>query len=394
MPIYYSIKSMQTDERRRTVTGLKRLRYQLDTEMPQKTRNETLVLGTWNIRNFDDNRFGHGKRSKEDLFYIAEILSRFDIIAVQEICEDLAPLDEVMGLLGWDYDYILTDKTEGRSGNSERLGFIYDKAKVAFKGVAGELVLPEHMLIATGERKLQFSRTPFMCTFQSGWFKFSFSTVHIYFGSNSGKKFKRRINEIQKVAKFLAKRAKRDGTNHILVGDFNIPKNNDRSFNALFSHGFTIFQNQKGSNAKQTKFYDQISFMSKQREVQLYPGQKAKGVFQFFNSVFRSEDFPNYRSVLITTLKTKIMNYEAKIEEAKNKISLTRSEKMKEKYRKVLETESDKVEEAKATIYDDKQLETYYRKTWRTFHASDHLPLWVELKIDFSQDYLDKLERL
>ena len=28
---------------------------------------------------------------------------------------------------------------------------------------------------------------------------------------------------------------------------------------------------------------------------------------------------------------------------------------------------------------------------WRTFHASDHLPLWVELKIDFSAEYLEAL---
>jgi hypothetical protein len=25
---------------------------------------------------------------------------------------------------------------------------------------------------------------------------------------------------------------------------------------------------------------------------------------------------------------------------------------------------------------------------WRTFQMSDHLPMWVELKIDYSDDYL------
>ncbi len=33
----------------------------------------------------------------------------------------------------------------------------------------------------------------------------------------------------------------------------------------------------------------------------------------------------------------------------------------------------------------------YYTNTWRTFQMSDHYPLWVELKIDFSKDYLKKL---
>jgi hypothetical protein len=81
----------------------------------------------------------NGERTQEDFYYIAEIISRFDVVAVQEICDDLRPLKNVMRLLGSDYEYILTDITEGRGGNDERLGFIYDKAKVWFQGVAGEL---------------------------------------------------------------------------------------------------------------------------------------------------------------------------------------------------------------------------------------------------------------
>ena len=30
----------------------------------------------------------------------------------------------------------------------------------------------------------------------------------------------------------------------------------------------------------------------------------------------------------------------------------------------------------------------YYRTYWRTHQMSDHLPMWVELKIDFSRQYL------
>ena len=159
----------------RAVGGLKRLRKQLDSEIPVRSRTDSLIIGTWNIRNFDDNRFRNGTRTTEDLIYIAEIISRFDVIAVQEICRDLSPLKNVIRLLGdKDYDFIVSDPTEGRAGNDERLGFIFDKSKVWFKGIAGELVLPNNMEIVDGERKRQFSRTPFMCSFQSGWFKFYF----------------------------------------------------------------------------------------------------------------------------------------------------------------------------------------------------------------------------
>ncbi len=41
----------------------------------------------------------------------------------------------------------------------------------------------------------------------------------------------------------------------------------------------------------------------------------------------------------------------------------------------------------------DEQIKNYYLKTFRTFQMSDHLPLWVELKVDFSEQYLKDLMR-
>ncbi|MEO1334510.1 MAG: hypothetical protein AAFV29_02665, partial [Myxococcota bacterium] len=34
---------------------------------------------------------------------------------------------------------------------------------------------------------------------------------------------------------------------------------------------------------------------------------------------------------------------------------------------------------------------TRYYNTWRTFQMSDHLPMWVEIKVDFTNDYLNSL---
>jgi hypothetical protein len=31
---------------------------------------------------------------------------------------------------------------------------------------------------------------------------------------------------------------------------------------------------------------------------------------------------------------------------------------------------------------------TRYYNDWRTFQMSDHLPLWIELQIDFGKEYL------
>jgi hypothetical protein len=32
---------------------------------------------------------------------------------------------------------------------------------------------------------------------------------------------------------------------------------------------------------------------------------------------------------------------------------------------------------------------TRYYNDWRTFQMSDHLPLWIELQIDFGKEYLE-----
>jgi len=382
MPFYKPLKKLSVTDRKRIVAGIQRLRKQFtDVDFPIKKTSESLILGTWNIRNFDDDRFNYGPRLQESLFYIAEIISRFDVIAVQEVCEDLAPLDELMELLGRQYRYILTDVTHsGLGGNDERLGFIYDKNKVTFKGVAGELVLPDSMLISEIEtKKRQFARTPFGAEFQSGWFKFLFSTVHIYFGSNTSStpEYARRVKEIEAVANYLSKEAKASDSNHILVGDFNIKTQDSAGINALEDNGFTTVKNRKGSNRDQTKFYDQISFLSRRNELVLMQPERQDRAFQFFDSVFRPRDFEQYKPIIKNRLQ-------AKLEQARNDLASATSQSKRKK------AES-QIESLTAAGESDASLEAYYEE-WRTFQMSDHLPLWVELEIDFSDSYLDYLD--
>lgn len=384
---------MSKSVRKRTISGLKRIRAQMDTEMPRKTRDATIVLGTWNIRNFDDNRFGSGPRSDEDIYYLAEILARFDIIAVQEICDDLKPLKRLMNILGGVYDYIITDVTEGSGGNGERLAFIFDRNKVKFTGIAGELVLPDNMKIDYDGKRRQFARTPFMCSFQSGWFKFMFSTVHIYFGASSGVKYKRRVEEINKVASFLAKRAKASDHNHILVGDFNIVKDGSKGHNALTRRGFDIFQNKVGSNKDQTKFYDQISYWPRPNELKLSGHDKCQGVLPFFDSLYREQDFTAFKPEVKKTVNAKIARLEQDIIDATTHIAKTSSANVKAKERKNIVRYKNSIKDYKTwlTAAGETDLKDFYLGEWRTFRGSDHLPLWVELKIDFSEPYLDKM---
>ncbi len=85
--------------RRRTIERLQRLRRGLHDELgsPPPRSPATLVLGSWNLREFDSAK--GGARLEESYAYIAEIVSRFDLIAIQEVREDLRALRRLMARL-------------------------------------------------------------------------------------------------------------------------------------------------------------------------------------------------------------------------------------------------------------------------------------------------------
>ena len=55
---YWRLELLEATPRRRAIRNLKRLRGFLDGAIPRRTAEGRLVLGAWNLRNFDDNRFG------------------------------------------------------------------------------------------------------------------------------------------------------------------------------------------------------------------------------------------------------------------------------------------------------------------------------------------------
>jgi hypothetical protein len=115
MPNYKSLKRMNKVERLRTTEKLLLLRKQLGDEIPPKTATDTLLLATWNIRKFADNR------TLESLYYIAEIINRFDLIAIQEISANMKGLVKLMSLLH-KWDYLVTDATDGSAGGGCGIG--------------------------------------------------------------------------------------------------------------------------------------------------------------------------------------------------------------------------------------------------------------------------------
>src|SRR3712207_5339408 len=133
----------------------------------------------------------------------------------------------------------------------------------------------------------------------------------------------------------------------ILLGDFNIFDTSDQTMKAVTDAGFVVPKRllELPSNAPKTKHYDQIAFIAPQLENHLELSEA--GVFDLYGHVYREEDEALYAG------------------------------EMGEAY---LETREGKER-------DERGRAGYYR-TWRTYQMSDHLPMWIELKTDFGEEFL------
>jgi hypothetical protein len=202
MLIYRSIDASKEGERR-TVEGLLKLKEAFEkVDIPERKLSDTLLIATWNIREFDSTKYS--VRGREPIFYIAEIINRFDLVAVQEVRDDLTAPNELTNYLGGWWKCVLTDATEGTQGNREHMAFLYDSRKIRFGGLAGEIVVPT---TKKHEPAKQLARTPFVVGLQAGWFKFTICTTHILYGKAKAED-PNRLEEIRVLAEFLADRAR------------------------------------------------------------------------------------------------------------------------------------------------------------------------------------------
>jgi len=365
MPFYKKI-NQDTLEGERTLERLLKLRSGLKANIPERTLKKNILLATWNIRDFD--KLAYGNRVEEANYFIAEIISSFDLVALQEIYKDLAGLERVMDILGSHWKQIFTDASEGSGGNDERLAFVYDSRKVDFSGLAGELVLPG-VKNDQGETNpvTQLARTPFVVGFKSGWTRFMLATVHITWDENEANSAQR-VREIYEVAQFLKKRTLDESAwarNLILLGDFNIFGPDDLTFKQLVDAEFMIPKELLDfrSNAKKNRHYDQIAFRIRPGSLD---GTGESGVFDFYKYVFC--DTLEERNIYSDEMQKTVQNANEKKSPSQRSLPYDqRTEKGKTRY---------------------------YKTYWRTHQMSDHLPMWVELKIDYSDEYLQyKLEK-
>ena len=258
-------------------TKLRQLRSLLDATIPAKWVDRNLLVATWNIRAFGGltEKWTAGekdspKRDLGSLLLIKEIVSRFDVIAVQEAKGNIKALRHILKALGPAWAFLLTDVTLRKAGNSERMAFVFDTRRVKASGLAGELVVPEEWLkaesLSPDTLTKQFARTPYAVSFLAGRETFILVTLHVIFGKGPSD----RTAELAGIARWLADWAKREkswGHNLIALGDFNIDRAGDANFQAFTSAGLRPPTELEGAPrtifaSGQDRFYDQIAWFT------------------------------------------------------------------------------------------------------------------------------------
>ncbi|OBX27245.1 endonuclease/exonuclease/phosphatase family metal-dependent hydrolase [Gelidibacter algens] len=249
----------------------------LNSKIPSKQLDRNLLIATWNIRAFgnltrkwDSDDDDSPKRDLHSVLCIAEIISRFDIIAVQEVKDNIRALRDTLKVLGENWSFLLTDVNKGKVGNGERMAYLFDTRRVRLSGLAGELVVPEEWEENIGDHALskQFVRSPYAVSFQSNKHTFILVTLHILYGTSP----ESRIEELRGIAKWLSSWAGNINAYHqdlIALGDFNIDERGDLLERTFLSEGLYIppqLQNERVTRSifNATKYYDQIAWFNSQ----------------------------------------------------------------------------------------------------------------------------------
>jgi len=300
-------------------------------DIPSSRLDESLNVATWNIR-----EFGKKRRLKASIYYIAEILNQFDLIALTELRDDLSDLDRVMDLLDRNWEIVFSDYTGDPGGNSERIGYLFDTRMVRLTGLVAEADTPRTKN-AKGDYLPSFDwwRSPYMASFQAGNFDFVVLTAHIRWGDS----VKSRAQAIDHFRQWVTTRRQEPNAvdvDFIVMGDFNIPSRRSSTYKALTRNGELMIPKElatfEGTNLEKKKTYDQIAHSPTQDE--RFSGRG--GVLDFYRNTAGTADWKG--------------------------------------------------------LYPDPKHRPKSQEKF-TFEISDHLPLWLQIRTDFMDAHLQKLAK-
>ena len=254
-----------------------------------KRSADKLLIATWNIANL-----GVQGRREPDYAVLAEMLSWFDLVAIQETNDNLSGLRAIMANLPSSRKILVSEA----GGNMERGAFLYDSRKVSLLDKVGRLSIAPKDLAkikppGTTEPFQGFDRGPYMAAFATkGAFRFLLVNVHLFFGGEGQDEMQRRTQETFALARWAELRHASPNVyvpDIIPLGDFNLPQMepSDAIFRELTRRGLRlpeehVISQVGGTSLQGLQHYDQVA---------LFPNETTEleqiAIFDFDNVVFR-----------------------------------------------------------------------------------------------------------
>lgn len=209
--------------------------------------DKSILLASFNIRKLGQE----DKRDDLTWAFLARVCRHFDLIAVQEIQDDLSGLQRLKHEMGDDYGLVITDTTGAVPGSAagmiERLGIIFNWKKVQRTEIASDIAYDRAEVIEALRRHkdaiwkvldddtpklpvfLTFIRTPQIVSFRVVGpneeikpYEFMLVNAHLVYGDSAAE----RDQEFEALTGWLKERARLESKayypNFILLGDLNL----------------------------------------------------------------------------------------------------------------------------------------------------------------------------
>jgi hypothetical protein len=137
--------------------------------LPER-RDGSVLLTSFNIR-----KLGARDRRSEDTWrFLQRVLERFDLIAIQEVQDDLGGVRHLQSLLGDKYGLVASDITgsaPGEKGSPERLAFLFRWDRVNRTEIASDITFDRASVVNTmyGDRLSFWKRFDEFTTKHADW---------------------------------------------------------------------------------------------------------------------------------------------------------------------------------------------------------------------------------
>jgi hypothetical protein len=355
----------------------------------------SVLIGSFNIRKLGSVH----SRNERTWQFLAHICRQYDLLAVQEIMDDLRGIRKLMSLLGPEFGLIVSDKTgtfPGEPGVGERLGFIFNWSVVHRTEVATDITYDRTKVLdilesnltqinstfqdyhrklrdyEVGKRNpkpnlkmpvfLTFIRQPFCVSFKIGGYpgtkpyEFMAVNAHLYFG----KYITDRRQEFDALMEWIRSRVRENDRayypNFILLGDLNLDFNSPQTDRPRIEKHMKTFNDASGeavnvnfpfldihpdrtayfrTNARMSETFDQIGLFFRESGLPTYLDNASMG---------QNERGPDYGVFNFVALFDDVMNTQKKL----------------------------------ADMTDDEKKAFYGRFEYK---VSDHMPIWLRLPL-------------